>query len=154
MLRPAVEYFQNIVKFFAGMTLAWSGWVHEMNPYYFASVIDKYELLPRSFGVTVAVGLPALQLVTGILLLFGSYAEAASLVATFLFGVFVFVQSFALATGKSISCGCFGVGSHDVSYLSVSAVAVMFLGLLSQQLLPSRESRSRNLANVSASSGG
>jgi uncharacterized membrane protein YphA (DoxX/SURF4 family) len=76
------------------------------NPDDFARAIANYRLLPEALVNLVAVTLPWVELVCGLLLLAGQWVRSAALVSAFLLGVFIVAVSITLARGLDINCGC------------------------------------------------
>ena len=76
------------------------------HPEDFARAIANYRLLPEALVNLVAVTLPWVELVCGLLLLAGQWVRSAALVSAFLLGVFVVAVSITLARGLDINCGC------------------------------------------------
>lgn len=72
----------------------------------FARAIANYSLLPEELVNLVAVTLPWVELVCGLLLLAGQWVRSAALVSAFLLSVFVVAVSITLARGLDINCGC------------------------------------------------
>lgn len=72
----------------------------------FARAIANYRLLPEALVNLVAVTLPWVECVCGLLLLAGQWVRSAALVSAFLLGVFVVAVSITLARGLDIACGC------------------------------------------------
>jgi len=72
----------------------------------FARAIANYRLLPEALINLVAVTLPWVECVCGLLLLAGQWVRSAALVSAFLLGVFVVAVSITLARGLDIACGC------------------------------------------------
>lgn len=73
----------------------------------FARAIANYRLLPEVLVNFVAVTLPWVECVCGLLLLSGQWVRSAALVSAFLLAVFVSAVSITLARGLDINCGCF-----------------------------------------------
>ena len=91
----------------------------------FAQAIANYRLLPEVLVNLVAVILPWVELICGLLLLAGQWVRSAALVSAFLLGVFVIAVSITLARGLDINCGC----------LNAEAGRKVGLRLLSEDLL-------------------
>ena len=72
----------------------------------FARAIANYRLLPEGLVNLVAVTLPWVECVCGLLLLAGQWVRSAALVSAFLLGVFVVAVSITLVRGLDITCGC------------------------------------------------
>ncbi len=77
------------------------------SPSAFAQAIANYRLLPYQAIHALAIVLPWLELVTGLLLVVGWWTRAAALIADVLLAVFIVAISQAMIRGLDISCGCF-----------------------------------------------
>ncbi len=72
----------------------------------FARDIDNYRLLPENLVNLVAVTLPWVECILGLLLLAGQWVRSAALVSAFLLSVFLAAVSITLFRGLDINCGC------------------------------------------------
>jgi len=78
-----------------------------LHPAEFVNNIDNYRLLPYFAISVMAVILPWIEVLCGLLLIFGKWQRGASLILIVLNAVFIFAISSALARGLDIDCGCF-----------------------------------------------
>jgi uncharacterized membrane protein YphA (DoxX/SURF4 family) len=76
----------------------------------FAMSIDSYQLLPEWAVLTLARGLPWLELAIGVFLLAGLLLRYVSLAATLLLAGFFAIMAMSYGKGLGIDCGCFGLG--------------------------------------------
>jgi uncharacterized membrane protein YphA (DoxX/SURF4 family) len=68
----------------------------------------KYRLLPSPLVAPFAYALPFLELGIGLYLALGLFVRGTAVAGTVLFAVFFTAQTWALAQGISLDCGCFG----------------------------------------------
>jgi putative oxidoreductase len=104
----------------------------------FARAIANYRLLPEALVNLVAVTLPWVECVCGLLLLAGQWVRSAALVSAFLLSVFVVAVSITLARGLDIACGCLDADAgrkvgmkllvEDLLLLGAAAVLVLKAG--------------------------
>ncbi len=73
----------------------------------FAGQIANYQILPYAWNYLIAVILPYMELLCGILLLLNMRVRPAVLILFFLNIIFIFVLISAIARGFDIDCGCF-----------------------------------------------
>jgi len=93
-----------------GMLMLWAAVSKLANPTDFLGSIYAYELpLPRPLTQTVAVVLPWLELLCGLLLVAGLWMETALIVVAALLAVFVLATGQAWMRGLEIGCGCFSL---------------------------------------------
>ena len=94
-----------LVRFGLAAIFVWAGLIKLADPESFAKIISAYELVPESWLVPVAIGLPALEVLAGLGLIFD---VRGSLVVIFgLLVIFVFVLWFGILKDLDIDCGCF-----------------------------------------------
>jgi uncharacterized membrane protein YphA (DoxX/SURF4 family) len=75
----------------------------------FAKSILRYEFLPIYFVNIMAIVMPWVEFITGILLILGIYKKASSMLASISLVVFLIALTSAFARGLDISCGCFSL---------------------------------------------
>lgn len=99
--------------FFAAMFLA-AAWPKFTDPQGFAVMVAQYQMLPAFAVNAFSVWLPALEVVTGVALLFSPYEREASALLGLLMLMFIVALSQALARQLGIACGCFDIrGATD-----------------------------------------
>jgi len=107
------------IRFLVGGLLAYSGAIHLAQPLQFASAIAAYQLIPESWiGIIVSL-LPAVQIVVGMGILLDPRRVGYAFAGGILFAAFVLFQSLALFLGREISCGCFGLESEPIGWLTL-----------------------------------
>ena len=77
-------------------------------PENFAVSISNYRLFPAEFINIPAIIIPWIELISGLLLLFGISVKENSAIITFLLIVFTIAIIISLFRGLNIDCGCFG----------------------------------------------
>lgn len=79
-----------------------------VNPAAFSESINNYKLFPSILINYSAITIPWIELITGVLLLFGiSVKENAAIITTLLI-FFTLAVIISLFRGLNIDCGCFG----------------------------------------------
>jgi len=78
------------------------------HPLDFAVSIRNYGILPPEWSNIVALTLPWVEMIAGVLLLIGLQTKAAALLTTGLLGIFLGAIVYAFSIGLDIDCGCFG----------------------------------------------
>lgn len=81
------------------------------DPPAFAHMIYNYRLMPGGLVNALALVMPWIELVVGILLVAGVWRREAALVAAALLLVFLGAIGWNLARGHAVDCGCFEVRS-------------------------------------------
>lgn len=93
------------VRVALGLVFIYAGAGKLLAPADFAAVIREYGLAPGWAVAPLALGLPALEVVSGAALILG-FSWALPVVAAQLF-LFAFVLWFGVLSGLDIDCGCF-----------------------------------------------
>lgn len=88
------------------MVFLYAGAIKLADPYAFATLIEAYGLIPDVFLMPVAVGLPALEVMAAIGLIFD--VRGSLLVMAVLLVLFILVLGYGLWMGLDVDCGCFG----------------------------------------------
>ncbi|HEX5219928.1 MAG TPA: MauE/DoxX family redox-associated membrane protein [Verrucomicrobiae bacterium] len=101
---------QRLLGGLLGLLMLWAAVSKLANPTEFLGSLYGYQLpLPRLVMQTVAVVLPWLELLCGLLLVSGLWMETALAIVTTLLAVFVLATGQAWLRGLDISCGCFSL---------------------------------------------
>jgi uncharacterized membrane protein YphA (DoxX/SURF4 family) len=72
--------------------------------------VRAYRILPEIGAQVVGAGLPAVELLLGVLLLVGAGVRACAIVSAALMAVYMVAIASAWVRGLQIDCGCFGGG--------------------------------------------
>jgi uncharacterized membrane protein YphA (DoxX/SURF4 family) len=81
------------------------------DPPAFAHMIYNYRLVPGALVNGLALLMPWLELLVGIVLILGVWRREAALIAALLLVVFLGAIGWNLARGHAVDCGCFDVRS-------------------------------------------
>ena len=116
-----------------GGVFVYAGAAKIFNPQLFAQEIDQYALLPHGFLNLIALILPWLEFICGIMVVLGVWLRASALLTGGMSLVFFLAVSSVLVRGLKIKCGCFGtVGQSFVgpSHLWLNGSAIFVAGWL------------------------
>ena len=126
-----MKTFNLILRLIVGGVFIAAGVLKIIDPVTFAADIGNYRLLPHEVVNLMAITLPWIEVVAGLLLVLGIWNRASALILTLLMIVFLIAIGQALARGLDIRCGCFGtiearkVGvlalGQDVALLAMAA---------------------------------
>lgn len=120
------KYFLLLARLILGFVFIYAGTQKISNPESFVLAITNYKLLPNWIVNFLAITLPWLELVIGILILFGySIKENAAIIFSLLM-IFNMAILISLVRGLNIDCGCFGNGTQ-IGILKLSENFVMVL---------------------------
>jgi len=103
-----MKIFQILMRLTVGGLFLYAGGVKIMEPAVFAADVANYRLLPQTWINLVAITLPWIEFVAGLLLVVGIWPRASAMLITLLMIVFLAGIAQALVRGLDIRCGCFG----------------------------------------------
>lgn len=130
-----------IIRWLFGVLFLWAAISKIGNPREFLGSVYAYELpFPRPILQGVAVVLPWVELLCGLLLIAGFWSETAVLGVVALLGIFVLATGQAWARGLKIDCGCLNLDflgpglSSSFKFIETTAFAffrnIALLGLI------------------------
>jgi len=94
-------------RLFVGVVFVYASLYKIAEPELFARSITYYKAMPVSLVNLMAVIMPWLELITGILLILGVFSRSNALVIAIMLLIFIFAITQALLRDIDISCGCF-----------------------------------------------
>ena len=96
-----------------GIVFLWASWDKIIHPAAFAEIIENYQILPVTLVPLVAIALPWIEFVCGLLLLSGRLVPGAALTVALLLLIFTLATGFNLYRGLDVDCGCFSVAPQS-----------------------------------------
>jgi putative oxidoreductase len=105
-------YVALIFRLALAAVFLWAGFAKAWNPQEFGLEIARYRMVPHHLINALAIMLPWIEIVAGLLLVVGLWVRAAALLCTGMMVMFVAAIVVALQRGLDISCGCFGGGDQ------------------------------------------
>ncbi len=106
------------------------------HPLQFAQLVENYQVIGERLSRWIAIWLPYLELIVGLLLIIGFWVDTAVFINALLMLLFLAMVTQAYARGLDINCGCFSTeGGAQVSlaklaenfFLTVGALLLVFL---------------------------
>ena len=97
-----------VARIALGALFVFSGAAKVYDPGEFAKDVQKYNLLPWIPGVILALYLPWLEILCGLLLALKKLEKGALLLIIVLLIIFTVALASAMFRGLDIDCGCFG----------------------------------------------
>ncbi|WP_035243681.1 MauE/DoxX family redox-associated membrane protein [Desulfonatronovibrio hydrogenovorans] len=85
----------------------------------FAETIAGYQLVPYWSVNLLAITMPWLELICGIMLVAGFRAKSATVIISFLLVLFTIAVFINLLRDSPISCGCFSSADAPISWMTV-----------------------------------
>ena len=107
----ANNHFLLLSRLVLGFIFIYAGMEKISDPEGFAKAINNYKLLPFSIINILAIILSWIEVVAGMLLIFGLAVKENAFIISSLLGVFIIAIAVSLIRGLNIDCGCFGTSS-------------------------------------------
>ena len=120
------------IRLFLGVIFIFAAVSKVADPEGFSQSIYNYKLMPNFLINVLAIVFPWIELVAGLLLVFGISVKENSAILTGLLVVFIIAIVISLARGLDINCGCFGtVEGSKVGLMKIlENVGLVLLGLI------------------------
>ncbi|RMF62025.1 MAG: DoxX family membrane protein [Calditrichaeota bacterium] len=129
MKRSSLYYLEWILRLIFGVTLIYASIDKIIHPHQFATTVENYQLVGPYLSRLIAVWLPYLELLTGLLLIVGIWLEASALTNMLLMTIFLIAVSQAYLRGLDIHCGCFSTeGESNITPLKLLYNLFLFSG--------------------------
>lgn len=110
-----------ILGWLFGLVFIWTGWLKVQDPAQFLVNIRSFQLLPDPFAAWLALGLPWLEIFSGLAVLTGWLRQGGLLLLNMALVIFGIALLSAWARGLDIECGCFG-GNRDATTIGEALV--------------------------------
>ena len=121
------NYFLFAIRLVLGFVFIYAGAEKISDPEGFAISISNYRLVPTSLLNILAITMPWIELVSGVLLLFGIAVKENSTIIFSMLLIFTVAIIISLFRGLSIDCGCFGKSSQ-IGMLKMGENLLMIIG--------------------------
>jgi hypothetical protein len=101
-----MDWLYRLCRWTLGGIFIYAGGTRLLKPESFAVLIEAYGIIPERLRIPVAIGLPFLELIAGIGLLFDIRGSLALITGLLVF--FMAVLGYGIWMGLDVDCGCFG----------------------------------------------
>ena len=109
-----VDWLSLVPRVFLGGFYVVAGAMKIPDPGKFAEAVGNYRLVPHEALNIIAITLPSIEVVAGVLLILGIWLKASAWLINAMTVIFIGAIASAVARGLSIECGCFGtVGGRE-----------------------------------------
>jgi putative oxidoreductase len=124
------SYLLFFCRIALGFLFIYAGAEKISDPSGFSTSISNYKLLPVYTVNFFAITMPWIEIVAGILLVFGISVKENAFIINAMLIVFIVAISISLARGLSIDCGCFGKGNQIGIQKLIENTLMFFAGVL------------------------
>ena len=130
MTIPKNEYINLLIRLVVGGMFIITGISKIVSPSLFAREITNYGMMPYELINIMAIVLPWIEVVTGLLFVFGIKIKANLILLAGMLLMFNFAVASAWARGLDINCGCFSdMTAQKVGLKKIAENFAMFAGL-------------------------
>ena len=150
--RPALgnPWLYRIVRFALAAVFIYGGVVKLFDPKAFAATISTYDLVPEALLPVVAIGLPIIEAIAGVALIFNRIWGLHLMTA--LLAMFVFVLGYGVLGNLNVDCGCFGAeelhkqaGLRTAFYRDLILIGIVMPYLYAARWFGTRAEERRNI---------
>jgi uncharacterized membrane protein YphA (DoxX/SURF4 family) len=110
----ALTWLYHFLRLGLACIFIYAGFIKLLDPRAFAHIIAQYDLIPETLLPLVAVGLPALELLAGVGLIF-EVRGSLTIIAVLLL-IFLVILGFAVWHNLDVDCGCFTIDELDAQH--------------------------------------
>lgn len=103
-----MEFFALSVSVSIGSLLIIASISKLLNLKGFIFVIRMLNIFSRNLSKITGLFIPLIELILGLLFILGIHIKLAAVIAFLLFSTFLFLNIYAIKTGKDLSCNCYG----------------------------------------------
>jgi len=108
--RPIASWAAFLLRLMLGGVFLWAGMVKIQNSQDFADSIETFKVVPPEALNLIALGVPPLEIIVGLMLIAGWAKRLGAFSAVVLLAIFCLLALQALIRGLPVDCGCFGSG--------------------------------------------
>ena len=103
------KWIFRLLRFGLGGLLVFASLGKISHPYEFAVIVENYRILGGGLYSWIAIWIPYLELIVGLLLMIGIWLDATSIINAGLMFIFLILVTQAYIRRLDIYCGCFTV---------------------------------------------
>ncbi len=124
-----MKWLPVIARLIVGGVFVVAGALKILDPGAFAVDVANFRMLPHPAVNLIAITLPWVELVAGVLMVIGVWSRGSALVITAMCVLFLIALTQALARGLDVRCGCFGtVEARKVGLTAIAQDVVLLAG--------------------------
>ena len=101
---------ERVTRMILGIVFIWASWHKIVSPDQFAKILFGYGVFPGDMINLMAIGVPFVEMVSGLCLISGCYKRPALILINAMLAGFILVIAYNLIRGHEFDCGCFSFG--------------------------------------------
>lgn len=125
------QYLLFLFRIILGLVFIYSGIIKIIDTPGFSDSIYNYRLLPGLLINFLAIILPWIELITGLLLILGISINENAFIINLMLAIFILAITINLFRGLDINCGCFG--TENVTKIGLTKLfentILLFMGI-------------------------
>jgi uncharacterized membrane protein YphA (DoxX/SURF4 family) len=126
------QWIYRLLRVALGAVFIWASWEKIADPAGFATIIDNYRILPQGWSGPLALLLPWIEAVCGVLLITGLLLNGSLVLVNAMLLVFFGALLSSYVRGIDIACGCFTnalTSARSIVYDMLRDVVFLAIGL-------------------------
>ncbi len=134
-----------VFRLVVGGVFIWAGLLKILGPLEFAQDIANYRVFSRDISFVIAIVLPWIEILCGVLVILGIFRTTSSLVLSGLLVAFLVLITATILRRIDVECGCFGSLGRRVDFLLLltdSILLYLTLNIFVSSLKQNHESAS------------
>jgi len=128
-------YVSLVFRLILGGVFIYAGSVKVSDPFGFSIQIRNYHIVPETYTNIIAIILPWLELISGLMLIAGYYIHVSSRLLIVILSIFILAIFSAVMRGFDINCGCYSTDSNSATIGINRIIEDILLLLMSIQIL-------------------
>ena len=125
----------TVFRVILGIVFLWASYGKILEPELFARIVYNYRILPDGLIGPVAIVLPWVEAICGIMLVTGYMVKGAVVIVNLLMMTFILALIASSYRGIDISCGCFSLSSDKTGNIYMYLIRDVLIFLLSSWVL-------------------
>jgi uncharacterized membrane protein YphA (DoxX/SURF4 family) len=117
-------------RLYIGGLFVYASWHKIVHPELFALDVATYDILPLVLVNPMAIILPYVEFIAGVMLIVGFRTRAGAVLVTGMLIMFTIALALALAKGLDVACGCFASQAMEEDPISRMTLLRDFLWIL------------------------
>jgi putative oxidoreductase len=128
-------HLYTVFRVILGIVFLWASYGKILEPELFARIVYNYRILPDGLIGPVAIVLPWVEAICGIMLVTGYMVKGAVVIVNLLMMTFILALIASSYRGIDISCGCFSLSSDKTGNIYMYLIRDVLIFLLSSWVL-------------------